>query len=128
MMGLLSKTAWMLLMPLSVNPAEQCTSGLCWSASPMVCIASAQGERCEADLHVVWSSPVPVDLCLYLADEALSCWQQQHQGQWASRLIWPEQAILSLRDAEQVFLDETLKTVSRQPKRRRRLVAPWSVF
>lgn len=128
MMGLFAKTAWMLLLPLAATPTEPCDTGLCWSASPMLCIASAQGERCEAELKVVWSSSEPIDLCLYLAEEALSCWQQQQQGQWSSRLIWPEQATLSLRDAEQVFLDETLITVSRQPKRRRRLVAPWSVF
>ncbi|MCC5827269.1 DUF3019 domain-containing protein [Alkalimonas sp.] len=128
MMGLVVKTAWMLLLPLAATPAEPCETDLCWSASPVLCIASVQGERCEAELKVVWSSPEPVDLCLYLADEALSCWQQQQQGQWSSHLIWPEQASLTLRDTDKVYLDEMLKTVSRQPKRRRRLVAPWSVF
>lgn len=128
MMEFVAKTAWMLLLPLAAMPAEPCATNLCWSASPVLCIASEQGGRCEAELNVVWTSSKPMDLCLYLAEEALNCWQQQQQGQWNSRLIWPEQASLTLRDTEQVYLDETLKTISRQPKRRRRLMAPWSLF
>ncbi|MDP4536052.1 DUF3019 domain-containing protein [Alkalimonas collagenimarina] len=108
--------------------AEECSTDLCWSAMPVVCISSEQGGGCEAELAIAWSSPEPVDLCLYLADELLTCWPSQQRGQWRASLQWPEQAMLSLRSAEHIVAYETLKTVSRQPKRRRRLVAPWSVF
>lgn len=108
--------------------AQECSTDLCWSAMPVVCISSEQGDVCEAELTITWRSPVPVDLCLYLADELLTCWPEQQHGQWRSPVQWPEQAMLSLRSAEHIVAYETLKTVSRQPKRRRRLVAPWSVF
>ncbi|MCH8536850.1 MAG: DUF3019 domain-containing protein [Alkalimonas sp.] len=108
--------------------ADECSTELCWSVRPVVCISSEQGESCEAELAISWSSPVPVDLCLYLADELLTCWPEQLQGRWQTSLLWPEQAMLTLRSAEHTLAQETLKTVSRTPKRRRRLVAPWSVF
>lgn len=116
-----------LLWPGAVS-ADECSTELCWSVRPVVCISAEQGERCEAELVITWISPVPVDLCLFLADELLTCWPEQLQGRWSSSLLWPDQAMLTLRRAEHILAQETLKTVSRTPKRRRRLVAPWSVF
>jgi hypothetical protein len=108
--------------------ADECRTELCWSAMPVVCISSEQGATCEAELAVSWSNPVPIHLCLYLADEPLTCWPKQQYGQWSALIDWPDQAVLSLRSAEHILAYETLITVSRKPKKRRRLVAPWSVF
>ncbi len=128
MKGYLVKFAWMLLLPLAALAEEACRQAVCWSVTPVVCIANDSRGRCQGDLTVHWSSPDAVVLCLFLAEESLTCWPTQQQGSWQAPLSWPDEATLTLRAADQVLLEEELKTVRRTPYRRRRLVAPWSVL
>jgi len=120
---LLSSQLW-----LAPAPKPECKGELCWTVSPAFCISATPDQSCKAELSVLWSNDVQADLCLKLAQQELSCWQQQRSGYWQQQLEWPSRARLSLQQGDQVMLQKELIVLSRQPEKRRRLVAPWSVF
>lgn len=108
--------------------SPECSAELCWSVSPAFCVAATTEQRCEAELRVSWSSKKAEDLCLYVADKQMQCWQRAQQGQWQQLLSWSTTAEVRLQSDRQVVLRKELIVLSRQPEKKRRLVAPWSVF
>jgi hypothetical protein len=115
------------LLLVNAQPPE-CRAELCWSVSPAFCVSAKPEQSCEAELRVSWNSSKAEDLCLYFAQQQMRCWQQQQQGQWQQQLSWSGATEVSLQNDTQVLLNKELIVLSRQPERRRRLVAPWSVF
>ncbi|MFC4653456.1 MULTISPECIES: DUF3019 domain-containing protein [Rheinheimera] len=113
---------------LAPAPQPECNQDLCWSVSPAFCISALPEQACEAQLSVQWQHSAALDLCLKLAQQELSCWQDARAGQWQQHIVWPENATLSLQQGGRVLLQKELVVLSRQPEKRRRLVAPWSVF
>lgn len=112
----------------SASQPQACESGLCWTVSPVICVTQQAEQSCQTELYVSWQSAEPQNLCLYLAEQQLECWQQVRKGIWQQHTSW-QPASLSLRNAEQQTLLETeLHILSRQPARRRRIAAPWSIF
>lgn len=111
----------------NAQPPE-CRAELCWSVSPAFCVSATPDQQCEAELKVSWSSNKAQNLCLYFAQEKMQCWQQAQQGQWQQLLSWPGKTEVRLQNDAQVLLQKELIVLSRQPEKRRRLVAPWSVF
>ncbi|MDX3774165.1 DUF3019 domain-containing protein [Chromatiaceae bacterium AAb-1] len=105
-----------------------CDEELCWIVSPVICVTQQAEQSCQTELNVSWQSQQPRDLCLYLAEHQLWCWQQATTGNWQQQTDW-QSASLSLRDArQQVLVATELHILSRQPVRRRRIAAPWSIF
>ena len=111
----------------TAQPPE-CSAELCWSVSPAFCVSATPDQKCEAQLSVSWSSIKAENVCLYFAQEKMQCWQQVQQGQWQQLLSWPGKTEVRLQNDTQVLLQKELIVLSRQPEKRRRLVAPWSVF
>ena len=105
-----------------------CNTAICWTVEPAVCVVDKQQNQCEMALSMSWQSQQPRDLCAFLDDKQLQCWQQQSQGSWQQSLQLKHNSLLQLREQQQPILEQTLTILSRQPERRRRLVAPWSVF
>lgn len=119
---------WILLAlnGIASQPPEPCTF-LCWQVSPQTCITEQQQQSCYTTLQLSWHSQTPIDLCVYLAEEQLQCWQQSTSGQYQQPLQW-QNASLTLRDTkDQVLLQTELHVLSRKPARRR-LSSPWSIF
>ncbi|GAB2917313.1 DUF3019 domain-containing protein [Rheinheimera gaetbuli] len=119
---------WILLAlnGISVQHSATCAE-LCWDVSPHICITEQQQQSCHATLQLRWRSVAPKNLCLYLAGQQLQCWHDSTAGQWQQPLEW-QNALLTLRDAEdQVLLQTELQVLSRKPARRR-LNSPWSIF
>ncbi len=115
-------------MLLATAQLPECNAQLCWSVSPAFCVATTSQQECEARLTVSWSSSKAESLCLHVAQQQMQCWQQATQGQWQQELSWPGKAEVTLQNEHQVLLRKELMVLSRQPEKRRRLVAPWSVF
>jgi len=115
-------------MLLATAQTPECRAELCWSVSPAFCVSATPDQQCEAQLKVSWSSNKAQNLCLYFAQEKMQCWQQAQQGQWQQLLSWPGKTEVRLQNDAQVLLQKELIVLSRQPEKRRRLVAPWSVF
>jgi hypothetical protein len=111
----------------TAHPPE-CRAELCWSVSPAFCVSATVEQNCEAMLTVSWNSSNAENICLYFAQQQMQCWQQAKQGQWQQSLSWPGKTQVRLQSGNQVLLQKELIVLSRQPEKRRRLVAPWSVF
>jgi hypothetical protein len=106
-----------------------CQQPLCWQVTPQVCLVDRHQQLCQLELSLSWQSQQQQSLCVYLDQQQLSCWLTQQQGQYKTKVGLAGPAILQLRDLnQQVLLSQHLNVLSRQPERRRRLVAPWSVF
>lgn len=112
----------------AANAATPCDKSICWQVAPSVCLVDQQQRPCQLDLSLQWQSALPQSVCVFLDDQQLDCWQAQTEGQWQQQLQLTGPAKLELRDQQQVLLQQQLTVLSRQPERRRRLVAPWSVF
>ncbi len=110
--------------------AAPCSKTLCIDVQPSVCLVGEKGQKsCQLDLTLSWQSEQPRDLCVYAGRTQLQCWQQQRSGQSQHQLALDAPISLEFRDAQQQLLaQQSLTILSRQPERRRRLVAPWSVF
>ncbi len=110
--------------------AAPCNQVLCIEVQPSVCIVSEKGQKdCPLDFQLKWQSNTPQDLCVYAGQQKLQCWLQQTHGQGQHQLVLDAPLSLEFRDAQQQLLaQQSLTILSRQPERRRRLVAPWSVF
>ena len=110
--------------------AAPCSKTLCIDVQPSVCLVGEKGQKsCQLDFTLTWQSEQPRDLCVYAGSTQLQCWQQQRSGQSQHQLALESPISLEFRDAQQQLLaQQSLTILSRQPERRRRLVAPWSVF
>lgn len=124
MLGLLFAGNMLLV---NAQPPE-CRAELCWSVSPAFCVSATVEQSCEAQLTISWTSKKAQDLCVYLAQQQMQCWQQAQQGHWQQMLSWSGKAEVRLQNDSEVLLQKELIVLSRQPEKRRRLVAPWSVF
>jgi len=124
MLGLLFASNMLLV----TAQSPECRAELCWSVSPAFCVSATPDQNCEAQLSVSWTSTKAENLCLYFAQQQMQCWQQVRQGQWQQLLSWPGKTEVRLEYDNQVLLRKELIVLSRQPEKRRRLVAPWSVF
>ena len=124
MLGLLF--AGNMLLVTAQNP--ECRAELCWSVSPAFCVSATPEQVCETQLNVSWSSSKVENLCLYFAQQQMQCWQQGQQGQWQQLVSWSGKTDVRLQNDTDVLLQKELIVLSRQPEKRRRLVAPWSVF
>lgn len=108
--------------------AADCLADLCWSVSPQICVTEQTDQACRTVLQVNWLSEQTQNVCLYLAEQQLYCWQPATQGSWQQAINW-QNADVTLRDMnQQVLLQTQLQVQSRQPARRRRLGGPWSIF
>ncbi|WP_306523300.1 DUF3019 domain-containing protein [Rheinheimera sp.] len=113
----------------AAQAATPCAQILCWQVAPTVCLLDQQQNSCQLPLQLNWQSPRPMSICAYLNNLQLTCWSATQQGQLQQQLPLEGPAQLELRDMQQqVLLQQQLTVLSRQPERRRRLVAPWSVF
>lgn len=123
---------WLILLVHSAAQAAvadpQCNQNLCWEIAPVVCVADQNADRCQLDFHLSWQHPEPISLCAELEGLPLHCWQQQTSGELSYQAQLEGSALLLLRDEQQPRLSRELSVLSRQPTRKRRLVAPWSVF
>jgi hypothetical protein len=113
---------------LAAAQPPECKAELCWSVSPAFCVSATPEQVCETQLNVSWSSSKVENLCLYFAQQQMQCWQQVKQGEWQQVLSWPGKTEVRLQHEHDVLLQKELIVLSRQPEKRRRLVAPWSVF
>jgi hypothetical protein len=113
----------------ALNAATPCDKAVCWQVAPTVCLVDQQQRPCQLEISMHWQSQVPQSVCVYLDDQQLDCWTTVNQGKWQQQLQLTGPARLELRNQQQqVLLQQQLTVLSRQPERRRRLVAPWSVF
>ncbi len=123
---------WLILLVHTVAqaaPADaQCDQTLCWQIAPVVCIANQKSDSCQLDFRLSWQHPEPISLCAELEGLSLHCWQQQTSGELSYQAQIEGSALLLLRSDGQPRLSRELSVLSRQPARKRRLVAPWSVF
>ena len=112
----------------AIQSDAQCDRALCWQVQPVVCIANQTADSCALDFQLSWQHPQPISVCAELAGQSLHCWQQQTSGrlQYQAQLDGPGQ--LHLLVDGKMRLSRQLSVLSRQPDRKRRLVAPWSVF
>ena len=106
----------------------QCDQTLCWQIAPVVCVANQKSDSCQLDFRLSWQHPEPISLCAELEGLPLHCWQQQTSGELSYQAQIEGSALLLLRSDGQPRLSRELSVLSRQPARKRRLVAPWSVF
>ncbi len=117
------------LLTAAVNAATPCHNMVCWQVAPTVCLVEQQQHPCQLALSLQWQSNLPQSVCAYLDEQQLKCWHSAHEGSWHQQLHLTGPARLELRNQQQqVLLQQPLTVLSRQPERRRRLVAPWSVF
>ncbi|MCT6698123.1 DUF3019 domain-containing protein [Rheinheimera sp. 4Y26] len=113
----------------AAQAASPCAQRLCWQVAPTVCLLDQQQNSCQLPLQLDWQSAEPLSACAYLNERKLQCWSASQQGQLQQQLPLTGPANLELRNMQQqVLLQQQLTVLSRQPERRRRLVAPWSVF
>ncbi|WP_031570092.1 DUF3019 domain-containing protein [Rheinheimera texasensis] len=123
---------WLILLVHTVAqaaPADaQCDQTLCWQIAPVVCIANQKSDSCQLDFRLSWQHPEPISLCAELEGLSLHCWQQQTSGELSYQAQIEGSAQLLLRSDGHPRLSRELSVLSRQPARKRRLVAPWSVF
>jgi len=104
-----------------------CDAGVCWDVSPQICITEQQDQQCNTQLQLHWVSKLPLDTCVYIAEQQLQCWQNSTEGRWQQALSW-QSSMLTLRSADNTVLLRTeLQVMSRKPARRR-LSSPWSIF
>jgi len=113
--------------PAQATPAE-CQQQLCWQVAPTVCVSNQRSEHCALTFNLRWSSSAPLSVCAELSDEQLQCWHQQQSGELTHQIVLAGPQQLALLVDGKTRLVEQLSVLSRQPDRRKRLVAPWSVF
>ena len=118
----------LLLALISPARAAQCQQQLCWQVEPTVCVSNQSTEQCALTFNLRWSSVDPLSVCAELSDEPLQCWHQQKSGELTHQIVLAGPQQLALRVDGKTRLVEQLSVLSRQPDRRKRLVAPWSVF
>jgi len=106
----------------------QCDQALCWQIAPVVCVADHRSDRCQLDFRLSWQHPEPISLCAELEGQSLHCWQQQTSGELSYQVQLEGPSLLHLKAGSETRLTRQLSVLSRQPERKRRLVAPWSVF
>lgn len=106
----------------------QCTSQLCWQIEPTVCVSDNSASPCPLTFSLHWQSKLPAAVCAELAGESLKCWTNQSAGELTHQTLLTEPLLLQLSINGEIQLRQQLSLLSRQPARRKRLVAPWSVF
>lgn len=118
------------LMCSSTLHAAPCAKAFCVTVEPTVCLMQQKGQKtCSLAFKIQWQSQLPLDVCVYAGPRQLQCWEQQREGTGQHELVLDAPLSLEFRDAHQQLLaQQPLTILSRQPERRRRLVAPWSVF
>lgn len=123
---------WLLLLGMTMAQAKaadaQCDRLLCWQIAPVVCVADQTAGSCQLDFRLSWQHPEPISLCAALDGKSLQCWQQQTSGELSYQANLDGHMVIDLRDGADIRLSRELSVLSRQPARKRRLVAPWSVF
>ncbi len=107
---------------------EQCTPQLCWQVEPTVCVSDQTEGQCALTFNLRWNSQRPLSVCAELSDEPLQCWVGQTSGQLSHQTVLAGPLELQLSVDGETKLAKQLSVLSRQPARRKRLVAPWSVF
>lgn len=107
---------------------EQCTAQLCWQVEPTVCISEQTAGACNLTFRLRWTSQQPLSVCAELSDQPLQCWVSQTSGQLTHQTLLAGPSQLQLSVDGETKLAKQLSVLSRQPARRKRLVAPWSVF
>lgn len=130
MQGFYSFLLASVLMCSSTLHAAPCAKAFCVTVEPTVCLMQQKGQKsCQLAFTLQWQSQSPLDLCVYAGQQQLQCWQQQREGTGQHKLVLDAPLSLEFRDSQQQLLaQQPLTILSRQPERRRRLVAPWSVF
>lgn len=112
----------------AVAQNEQCTPELCWQVEPTVCISDQTEGPCALTFNLRWQSQQPLSVCAELSEQPLQCWVSQTSGQLTHQTVLAGASQLQLSVDGETKLAKQLSVLSRQPARRKRLVAPWSVF
>ena len=111
-----------IFMTLSQAHAEE----LGWRVRPNVCIVPQIGDACEMQLDIeVWGK-VPPQVCLFVHNAELGCWQDMQRLQLI--LEYSEPSILSMRDTQDRHLLEEKLEIKALADFRQRVLKPWSLF
>ncbi|EKE77082.1 DUF3019 domain-containing protein [Gallaecimonas xiamenensis] len=105
----------------SVPPSTQVT------LSPHWCVAAPGASSCRTQVRLSWQLPQQSNLCLYLGETTLQCWEKQRQGLWQGTL--EASAPLQLRlvdDQGQPLWQSSWQVLFTQPVKRRNRM-PWSI-
>ena len=103
-----------------------------FSIKPRLCVLSAEGEICQDQLEVKWSSPEVRSLCLYQKDKdmPLRCWENVTRGEYAFELSASSTTAFQLRDAgtQEALSKQEFRVVYEDKKYRSQRRNPWSFF
>lgn len=103
-----SRCCWLLLLSLmtthlqAATPEPTLTAATELQVTPDKCISLQQGRICYSKVTASWRSQTPADLCLFMHDQPLHCWQQQSSGSFAFEFAAEQSTLLQLRQQQQV--------------------------
>lgn len=103
-----SRYCWLLLLGLittkvlAATPETDFAATTALQVTPDKCISLQQGRTCYSKVTARWRSETPLDLCLFMHDRQLHCWQQQSSGTFQFEFAAEQSALLQLRQQQQV--------------------------
>lgn len=100
-----------------------------WKVLPKVCLVDSFSQQCKMQLSISLSAISSDDYCIFQDQNLLGCWPAKQQ-QMTLEIIFVQETVLSLRNKKGVtLLEQTLLVKARrEPKLRRRIKQPWSLF
>jgi hypothetical protein len=127
--------ACVLTAPASVSlaPALAATdSDIRLELSPRICTLAASDKQCETRVSAKWRSPREESLCLVILDrpEVKRCWEKYTEGTYSIELVFAEDLVFQLRDAElrNVLATEALRVIREAILYRHKRRQPWNIF
>jgi hypothetical protein len=103
-----SRYCWLLLLGIITTHLQAATTGPDFATStelqvtPDKCISLQQGRTCYSKVTASWRSQTPLDLCLFMHDQQLHCWQQHSSGTLVFEFAAEQSTLLQLRQQQQV--------------------------
>jgi hypothetical protein len=121
------------LAAVSQSPALAATdSDIRLELSPRICTLAASDKQCETRVSAKWRSPREESLCLVILDrpEVKRCWEKYTEGTYSVELVFAEDLIFQLRDAElrDVLATEALRVIREAILYRHKRRQPWNIF
>jgi hypothetical protein len=100
--------------------------------SPRICTLAASDKQCETRVSAKWRSPREESLCLVILDrpEVKRCWEKYTEGTYSIELVFAEDLVFQLRDAElrNVLATEALRVIREAILYRHKRRQPWNIF
>lgn len=103
-----SRYYWLLLLSvlttkvLAATPEPDFAVGTELQVTPDKCISLQQGRTCYSKVTARWHSQTPLDLCLFMHEQQLHCWQQHRSGSFEFEFAAEQSTLLQLRQQQQV--------------------------